>query len=289
MSETNIKIDFIRKTTDELARMGVDAFCTSIGFSGYPIAASLLRAVFSTIIENGVVTVFNDVGNRQLSTWQQNKVIDMFVIAQNRYLMRVSKDKNYVTDSTDYTAEQIYEYVEGLILKAMNENQRHKIKVMGNFLGETMYSGNFSQVHKFQQISNTLAKLSWRQVVLIKLISEGFYGYDTTLVPQSHSAAIEINELQQYGFWQSEGAMFSLDYSRTFPLKDIKATDYCQEFVKETGMDIITIENKSTVMNSLQLATGVSPETYTREELKPEWSNIEIESEEWGDPRDQYK
>lgn len=190
--------------------------------------------------------------------------------------MRVSADKNYVTDSAQCTAEQIYESVAGLILKAINENQRHKIETMGNFLGETVYSGDFSNNHELQQMTNTLVKLSWRQLVLIKLISEKFHGIDSELIPLDPSASIEINELQQYGFWQSEGARFGVDNSSTYQLKDIKPTEYCYHFVEKIGMDFITVNDVNEIVGSLRLGHGQSPENLTADEVKTTSSWREI-------------
>lgn len=272
MRSTIAKI--IEKGGSEIAKTNVLELITAVGLSpDFTIAANILIDVFSGKVGQTVNSVFRDVKGRQLSVSQSNRVDDMFRFAHKRFIERVSKDNSYLVAS-EINVEHILEYAEGMILKAINENQRRKIEIMGNFLGETMYSGE-SDMHLLQQISNTLSKLSWRQVVMVKLISERFPGCNLDLIPTNHSAAIEINELQQYGFWQSEGARFGINNSVTYRLKDIVPTEYCRSFVLLTGMDIISKEDKCEVVKSLSLGNGTPPEIHTKKDLELQWKNVD--------------
>lgn len=165
-------------------------------------------------------------------------------------------------DSFDYA----FEVAEHATLEAIRQSEQSKVDVLGRYYGNQFYkaSTNWQDMH---QVISMIGMLTFRQIAMIRLISDGFKGIDDNLFISNPSACIEIHRLLDYGIWQTEGASFGINDSRTIQLKSIIPTIYSDRVREELMLDSLSEEDLARTIDSLHLtAEGTPLDVITKED-----------------------
>jgi hypothetical protein len=129
------------------------------------------------------------------------------------------------------------------------------------------------------QMITMVGTLSFRQIVMIRLISEYFKDLNGKLFVGNPSACVEINRLKDYGIWQTEGAAFGINDSAPIQLYNIIPTDYCDFVSEDLMLDAISEEDVKMVIESLHLTTDGTPQKELTEEQFKQRTTFEVKGE----------
>ena len=132
------------------------------------------------------------------------------------------------------------------------------------------------------QMITMAGTLSFRQIVLIRMINEGFGGLNPELFITNPSACVEINRMQDYGLWMTDMAMFKDDASARIQIKLLKPTEYTKMVCDVLMLETISKEDIQRVLDSLAIseqgepAEGISKEDF---EASNYWTEYNEEEE----------
>lgn len=160
-----------------------------------------------------------------------------------------------------------YEVSEELMLAAIRQSQDKKVEILGRYYGKTFYYGKieWQDMHQIIMMTGTL---TYRQVVLIRLICESFKGISPEMFVSNSSACVEINRMRDYGLWMTDMAMFKNNASAAIQLKQLKPTDYTQIVYDALMLEKLSEEDIKRTIDSLALsdqgepAEGITKEDY---------------------------
>ena len=111
--------------------------------------------------------------------------------------------------------------------------------------------------------------LTFRQIVLIRLIKEVFKNVDENLFISNPYACVEVNRLRDYGIWQTEGASFGINESRPIQLKSIRPTIYAEKVCDALMLDRLSDDDVQRTLESLRLTLeGTPQEVLTPDDYK---------------------
>lgn len=233
------------------------AFGALMTAAGVPEVAALTPLVSGAAI--GVVNHFyDDFSQRKLSDLEKKK-LDLFSRVAMQTFFDIA-EKDGVTPIQQQIDEgqlkYAYEAAEGFMLTAIRQSQNTKIEILGRFFGSQLYEDTmgWQDMHQMLSMADTL---TLRQLVLIRLIADDFKGLDTKLFISNPSACVEINRLLDYGIWQTEGAMFGTNNSRSIQLSLIKPTLYSKQVSKDLMLDRLSEDDINNTINSLRLTSEV--------------------------------
>jgi len=244
--------------------------------SAYNLPAGLTLAVAQAVakgaLQGVMLNCYDDVKERQLSMKEVAKHNYVFEVAERTYFEMVTKDTDAYTAQLkivdDTYFQHVFETAEHVSMEAIHQSETKKIEVLGRYYGGEFYKNgwnlNFMDMH---QIITMVGALTFRQIVLIRLISEGFKGYDTNLFVNNPTACVEINRLKDYGIWQTEGAAFGINDSWVIQLKSVIPTIYSEKVCEALLLDKISDDDVNRIMDSLELTKeGKSVEILTKED-----------------------
>ena len=244
--------------------------------SAYNLPAGLTLAVAQAVakgaLQGVMLNCYDDVKERQLSMKEVAKHNYVFEVAERTYFEMVTKDTDACTAQLkivdDTYFQHVFETAEHVSMEAIHQSETKKIEVLGRYYGGEFYKNgwnlNFMDMH---QIITMVGALTFRQIVLIRLISEGFKGYDTNLFVNNPTACVEINRLKDYGIWQTEGAAFGINDSWVIQLKSVIPTIYSEKVCEALLLDKISDDDVNRIMDSLELTKeGKSVEILTKED-----------------------
>lgn len=113
-----------------------------------------------------------------------------------------------------------------------------------------------------------IERLSFRQIVLIRLISERFPEINPELCITAPDACVEVMELINYGIWKAPGAFLSQDNSRPIPLKTLEPTPYAEKLNSELMLNNLTKEDVEHIIKTLKIGESANTnETFSVDEL----------------------
>lgn len=198
------KEQLLHNTTKSALAQGVGVV-VSKGFGLLMTAIGMPEAAIMTPLVRGATigvmnTCYDDITHRALSKIENQKVDYVMQIAIQTFMDFAEKDG--VTAMTMQIEEgqlqYAYEVSEGLILTAIRQSERKKVEVLGRYYGRSFYKGD-TDWQDMHQMMTMVGNLTFRQIVMIKLISEGFKGVDIKLFIHNPYACVEINRLKDYG------------------------------------------------------------------------------------------
>ena len=129
------------------------------------------------------------------------------------------------------------------------------------------------------QMISMAGTLSFRQIVMVRLISEDFRGIDKKLFISNPAACVEMNQLLSYGIWQTSGALFGTNTSWAIQIDSIIPTIYSEQVSEVLMLDKINDEDIKIVIDSLGLTEkGEKQRELTEEEFKSK-TTYKIEGE----------
>ena len=232
------------------------------------VSKALLKGTSQTV----VLKTYDDIFQRKISKLEAAKAEYSFQKAENVFWDFVDKegDENagYTFDKYSPDYENARQAAEGFLMQSMREFERKKLNVLGSFYGRNLYYGNDQWEYIFQT-QKMIEKLSFRQIVLIRLISERFPEINPELCITAPDACVEVMELINYGIWQAPGAFLSQDNSRPIPLKTLEPTSYAEKLNVELMLDDLAEEDVEHIIKTLKIGEAATTnETFSMDELR---------------------
>ena len=259
-----------RNITKEVAGAIVDTtfptLAIAAGFPAITLATPLAKGLVLGLIEN----CYNDYAQRTLSISETKKMNTTSRVALEVFRELSEKDQVLAWEiSIDPSYEEYaYEVADHVIQEAIRQSETKKAEVLGWYYGKRIYEGpgDWQDMH---QIITMAGALTFRQIVLIRLICEGFKGYDPEWFITNQSACVEVNRLQDYGLWFTEMARFKDDSSATIQLQMIKPTHYAKMVYEVLMLDRLSDDDVKRTLESLGISEkGEKAEGITKEEFE---------------------
>lgn len=242
---------------------GFGLLMTAIGVPEATILTPLVRGATIGVMN----TCYDDITHRALSRIESSKVDLVSQTALHTFMELAEKDGVTAMNMQieDGQLQYAYEVSEGLILTAIRQSQKKIVEVLGRYYGRSFYKGD-TDWQDMHQMMSMVGNLTFRQIVMIRLISEGFKGLDTKMFIHNPYACVEINRLKDYGIWQTEGAAFGINESWDLQLDSIIPTIYSDKVCEALMLDKLSDEDVKRIIDSLHLTTEGTPQTMLTEE-----------------------
>ena len=224
------------------------------------LTLGIAQAVVSGALQGVMQNCYDDINSRALSKREVIKHDLVFDIAERTYFDFASKDfENYSTQvhvlDRDYY-QQVFETAEHVSIEAMRQSEMKKIEVLGRYYGREFYVHgyelDFQDIH---QMITMVGNLTFRQIVMIRLIKEEFPGLDKTLFVSNPSACVEINRLKDYGIWKTQGASFGINESSNLQLERINTTEYTPKVYEALMLNDLSNADVKRTIDSLRLTS----------------------------------
>lgn len=266
----NILVQLSDETVDMIAPEAVGAL---MGLPPGTIAGvvKVSKALLKGTSQTVVLKTYDDIFQRKISKLEAAKAEYSFQKAENVFWDFVDKegDKNagYTFDKYSPDYESARQAAEGFLMQSMREFERKKLDVLGSFYGRNLYYGNDQWEYIFQT-QKMIERMSFRQIVLIRLISERFPEINPELCITAPDACVEVMELINYGIWKAPGAFLSQDNSRPIKLKTLEPTPYAKKLTEELMLDDIAEEDVEHIIKTLKIRESSNTnETFSVDEL----------------------
>ena len=186
-------------------------FVTLASAAGFPVAAlaaPLAKGLVLGLVEN----CFNDCSQMTLSVSEKKKLNQVSLVALQTFWEMAEKDGIVAWEMSIDPAyvDYAYEVAEHATLEAIRQSEKKKVDVLGRYYGNQFYRGR-SDWQDMHQMISMIGTLTFRQIVMIRLVAEGFKGMNGKLFISNPSACVEINRLKDYGIWKTGGAAFGIN------------------------------------------------------------------------------
>ena len=265
------------KLIDNVARTALaqgSGVAVSKGFASLMLAVGFPEAAVLTPFVRGATiglmnTLYDDVTKRSLSE-RENEKVDLLSKTSLQTFMELAEKDGVTAISMQIDEGQLqyaYEVSEDLMLTAIRQSQQKKVEILGRYYGGSFYKGNvdWQDMHQIIMMAGTL---TFRQIVLIRLICEGFGGVSPEMFITKPSACVEINRMQDYGLWMTDMAMFKEDSSAKIQIKLLKPTEYAKMVYDALMLEKLSDDDIKRTLESLMLsdegepAEGITKEDY---------------------------
>lgn len=272
--------EIVKSITKELVGTASEsaflALVSTVGFPTTALALPFAKGLVLGLVEN----CFNDCSQMTLSVKEKEKLNQVSSVALQTFWEMAEKDGVVAWEMNINPAyiDYAYEVAEHATLEAIRQSEKKKIDVLGRFYGRKFYMGDTDWQDMHQMIT-MVGTLSFRQIVMIRLISEYFKDLNGKLFVGNPSACVEINRLKDYGIWQTEGAAFGINDSAPIQLYNIIPTDYCDFVSEDLMLDAISEEDVKMVIDSLHLTTDGTPQKELTEEQFKQRTTFEVKGE----------
>ncbi len=181
----------------------------------------------------------------------QNERIETIVGCARDYVKLSIQKGQWDTSSSsklESYADALYDSQSFLIFTALTETDRRKDLIFGNYWGYIICNHNESFDDQYFTVS-LIKKLSYRQIVLIKLIAEGLPESIKTKTITKPEISVDFNLLYQYGFWDIMGKDINANYENFRSLDGINKTKLSDITYKRLSLS--TVINKNEVNNMI--------------------------------------
>lgn len=254
--------NLIRNILNQLTMGGAEvvtteALSSSLGLPpGTGLAITAAKGIAKGVAQTAVLKVYDDICSRKISKIEISKVNYAFDKAEKVFWEFVEKEgenAGYAFDATSSEYENAMQVAEGFLLQSMRESEHKKLDVLGCFYGKSLYDGD----NQWETIHHTLKmtdRLTYRQIVLIRLICDRFPDIDPTYCITANDACVETMDLINYGIWTTPGAYLGQDNSSPIRLETIVPTEYSFELYKKLMLERIPTEDVDKVIKTLCIA-----------------------------------
>lgn len=274
----NVLAQLSGKLTDSAFNALVTAYNLPMG-----LTLSAAQAVARGTVQGVMQNCYDDVRSRALSKMEIGKHDFVFEVAERTYFELAANDIDNCATQVSIVDEAylqyVYETAEHVSIEAIRQSETKKIEVLGRYYGAEFYKhGWMLDFQDMHQMISMIGALTFRQIVLIRLISEEFKGYDGKLFISNPTACVEVNRLKDYGIWQTEGASFGINESLTIPLNSIIPTKYSELVCSALMLDRLSEDDIKRTIDSLRLtAKGNAPAILTKEdyETRTTWEVVD--------------
>lgn len=246
--------DIVEKGLDNVTQESLDLlFSSPIDITGVPLP--LIKIVLNSCAQGIMKACYDDIVSRRLSKREVDKHNMVFRIAEQEYFrLAVLNHCNSIVDFSDLDYKYAFEVAEHLSLEAMKQCEEEKIKILGKYYGRQFYYAN-TRWDDMHHIISLVGTLSLRQIIMIKLIIEGFNNIDKELYITNSYACVEINVLLNYGIWSREKLPIETNNTHTIQIKTLLPTIAAKDIYNSLSLEDIPIIEVEKVMKSLQLST----------------------------------
>lgn len=259
-------------TLGAVEQLAPEAIGTFLGLP--PGLVTVIRASKSILkgaAQTAVLKMYDDICQRQISLIETAKVDYSFKMAEKVFWEFVDKEggenAGYSFDTAGPEYEGARQAAEGFLMQSMKEFEHKKLDVLGRYYGRNLYYGN-TQWESIYQTQKMIDRLTYRQIVLIRLISEHFNGEGPEHCITAPDACVEVMELLNYGIWKAPGAFLSQDNSQPIKLKSLVPTPYADKLNVELMLDKIEDADIKHILATLRIGPSESVnETLTLEDV----------------------
>ena len=272
--------DMLIQATGVTSEAAFNALALSAGLpSG--LTLNVAKAIATGWVQGIVADSYDEMIEKQLSTREVSKLNLVSDIALATYLEFAANDnvETLYVAPDDSEMRYAYEVAEHTCLEAIKQSEMAKIEILGRFQGKQFYDGSMNWQDMHQMITMA-GSLSLRQLIIIRLISARFEGYDPNLYITNSSACVEIRQLLNYGIWQIDGAPFSTNNARSIQLSFLKPTEYASQVSTAFMLEKLSDMDIKRTIDSLRLSdVGELSPLLTEEQYKDstEWHYDENE------------
>lgn len=265
MEEADKKI--IKSVAAEVASTATESafvtIATAVGFPALALATPLAKGLILGLVEN----CFNDCAQMTLSVNEKKKLNQVSSIALQTFWEMAEKDGvvAWEKDIDPAYIDYAYEVAEHATLEAIRQSEKKKIDILGRYYGRKFYKGS-SDWHDMHQMIVMVGSLTFRQLVMIRLIDEGFKGLDGECLISTPSVCVEMNRLKDYGIWQTGGITFGINESHPIKLKGIHKTDFTSQVYEDLMLDRLSDEDVQRAIDSFALKRQGTPKRELTEE-----------------------
>jgi len=268
----NIEKEYIGKGVE----MGFAALVTTAGFPAATMAVPLVKGIVLGLLEN----CYNDCSQKTLSVRETRKLERATTTALQTFRELAEEDgvEAWKVDIDLSYYDYAFEVAEHATMEAVRQSESAKVDILGRYYGRSFYKGNTDWQDMHQMIT-MVGELTLRQIVMIRLISEGFNGMNGKLFVTNPSACVEMNRLKVFGIWQTEGAAFGINESGPLQLCGIIPTIYVNQVNKALMLDKLSEEDIHRVIDSLCLSEKGTNQSMLTEEQFNQRTNLKIEDD----------
>lgn len=268
----NIEKEYIGKGVE----MGFAALVTTAGFPAATMAVPLVKGIVLGLLEN----CYNDCSQKTLSVRETRKLERATTTALQTFRELAEEDgvEAWKVDIDLSYYDYAFEVAEHATMEAVRQSESAKVDILGRYYGRSFYKGDTDWQDMHQMIT-MVGELTLRQIVMIRLISEGFNGMNGKLFVTNPSACVEMNRLKDFGIWQTEGAAFGINESGPLQLCGIIPTIYVNQVNKALMLDKLSEEDIHRVIDSLCLSEKGTNQSMLTEEQFNQRTNLKIEDD----------
>ena len=274
MSEqNNIMRNVLTELTGSISDLG---FASLVATYNLPagLTLSLAQSVAKGALQSVMQNCYDEVQKMNLSKREVAKHNIVFNVAERTYFELTAANNGNETQLDIALEESFYqgllETAEHISLEAIRQSEFKKIEVLGRYYGGEFYKrGPYIDFSNMHQMITMVGMLTFRQIVLIRLIFEKFRGLEQDLFIHNPFACVEVNRLRDYGIWKTGGAAFGVDESGAIQLKSIIPSEYSGIVYKALMLDLLTDDDVQRTIESLDLKnTGTLQSILTEENYK---------------------
>ena len=284
MSELGSNV--MRSVVSQLSGTLTDAgFAALVATNNLPAGLTLgvAQAIVKGSVQGVMLACYDEVQKQRLSDREVMKHNMVFDVAERTYFELAAE--NYSTADSqalvldDSYITQVEEIAEHASLEAIRQSEIKKIEVIGRYYGGEFYKHGWNiDFQDMHQMITMVGMLTFRQIVLIRLIAEGFKAVNTELFISNPSACVEVNRLRDYGIWKTEGAAFGINESGRIQLKSVIPTEYSAIVCESLMLEKLSDDDVRRTIESLRLTDdGTLQEMLTMEEYRQhtEWQEFD--------------
>lgn len=275
----DIAMNTMTEGVGALVGKGFPTLAVAAGFPAAAVLSPLAKGLVVGLIEN----CYNDYAQRTLSISETKKLNTASQVALEVFRELSEKDRILAWEiSIDPSYEEYaYEVADHVIQEAIRQSETKKAEVLGWYYGKRIYQGpgDWQDMH---QIITMAGALSFRQIVLIRLINEGFIGITSEMFITNPSACVEVSRMQDYGLWMTDKVTFKDDASAEIQIKDLQPTVYSKMVGEALMLDKLSEEDIKRTIESLALSEKGEPaEGITKEDFDASnfWTEYNEEEE----------
>lgn len=261
----------LKQGTGAVVSLGFGTIMSTIGAPQLLLLEPLVRGSAIGIMDY----CYDDIIHRKLSLMETRRVQIVNEIGLQTFFEFAEKDgvSPHLLQIEEGQLKYAYEVSENLTMTAIRQSEQTKVEILGRYYGSQLYKGNcdWQDMHQMITMAGTL---TLRQLIMIRLIADEFEGRDTSLFIGNPSACVEINNLLDYGIWQTEGISFGTNKSWSIQLSSIIPTYYSEQVKDVLMLDRLPQEDIERTIDSLHLTSeGSADRVLTEEEYDRQISN----------------
>ena len=253
--DSDVVKSVINSVVGSLAQSSITLISAALGTPVSPHIAAL----FTGGVQGIIMDFYHEMSSRRL-TEREFKKVDEFAEKDQLQSFSITLD--------DSQMQNTCEVAEHICMEAIRQSETKKQEVLGRYYGYRFYHGpaDWQDMHQIVSMTGTL---TFRQIVLIRLICDGFNGYNPEWFITNPSACVEVNRLQDYGLWLTEMARFKDDSSANIQLKVLKPTSYAHMVYEVLMLDRLSDDDVKRTFEGLGISEkGEKAEGITKDDFE---------------------